>query len=170
MTKHLVYATINGALFLFFLQRAVPVWLLFLGFSIYYFYKAFAKETKTYSKSAPTEIVYGSLCNFALDGDESDKSLGLYIRLNGRPVFVDIKEDEFVVERRLMAMQLYQQQAVIEKRLIGFIEKHTEFRERFVSSMGLHAKKLDQVEVFWEPSGYSLLLLENDRYEFVLDR
>src|SRR5689334_5708660 len=91
--RYLIYAGVNAGLFAVFLGLRIPIWFLFLVLAIYYGYKAAKKERVFVSAVAPISPAYGQLGRYAVDGDPRDQSYGLYIELNGKPVFVDIRED-----------------------------------------------------------------------------
>jgi len=88
---------------------------------------------------------------------DSDDSFGLFLSLNNRLVFVDIREDEFLSERKAFASFIFQNKSVLETNLSSFIERHPEFSDRKLMYIGLHSKDLEQGEVFWEPDGYTIL-------------
>lgn len=102
-------------------------------------------------------VVYGSLGDYAVDGDGQDLSYGLYIDLGGDPVFIDIKKDTYVEERKTRAQMLFKRQEELKANLVRFIEENPEFKNSKIHAIGLHAKDIEQGEVFWLPNGYTLL-------------
>jgi hypothetical protein len=156
MNKNLLFFVINIFLFVLTLWKAIPIWFLFLFFSIFYFVKLIKKGTATIPmKKIDVTYSYGVLDNYADDGDEDDKNFGLFIELMKQPVFVDIKEDKYLDKRKKIALHL-------------FINSNPKFKESFISSIGLHSTDTDRAEVFWEPTGYTLLSLE--KLEFVVSK
>lgn len=97
---------------------------------------------------------YGQLGQYDLDGD---RLYGLFIRLSSRPVFVDIREDQWLEQRKEKATFLHQNTIELERSLESFLSSHPEFRARTMNSIGLHSKDLDRGEVFWDPTGTCLL-------------
>lgn len=88
---------------------------------------------------------------------DSTSSYGLFLSLCGNPVFVDIREDKFIDQRKEFARFLVKNAENLEQSLQGFIQTHPDYSSRRVDSIGLHAKVLDQGEVFWHPKGYTRL-------------
>ena len=102
--------------------------------------------------------VPGVLGNYAPDpADPSDECYGLYLVLSGRPVFVDIREDKYLEERKRKALELFTNSKDLEISLVQFVRENPEFVPRSVTYIGLLSKNLDQGEVFWDPTGYTLL-------------
>ena len=94
----------------------------------------------------------GVLGHYEID---STQSYGLFVSLGGAPVFVDIREDKLVDKRAEFAFFLAKNTDDLERNLHGFIQAHPEYSTRQIASIGLHAKTLDQGEVFWHPNGYT---------------
>jgi hypothetical protein len=104
--------------------------------------------------STDSEVRFGILDSYVVD---STKSFGLFIQLNGHTVFVDLREDKHLELRKARALQIFENQQRLGKSLIAFIEGNPEYRDRHVAYIGLHAKNMEQGEVFWDPEGYTLL-------------
>jgi hypothetical protein len=102
------------------------------------------------------EIVYGVLGTY-VSTPEDDECYGLYLRINQQPVFVDLREDTFLEERKFKAQQLFSHSEQLERSLEILLLDNPEFRSRKIACLGLHSKNTDQAEVFWEPTGYTLL-------------
>lgn len=169
MTKNITYIVINLFLFLFFLWKAVPVWFLFLLFTIYYFYKLIKRDSVAKPmKNIDATQSYGVLDSYAVDGDENDKNFGLYVELLKQPIFVDIKKDQHLDKRKKIALHLFSNNLILGKNLEIFIENNPTFKGRNINSIGLHSNDMDRAEVFWEPNGYTLLSL--DKLEFVVSK
>jgi len=96
----------------------------------------------------------GVLGHYVVD---STQVFGLFITLGVYKAFVDIKEDKFVEQRKIKALQLYENQRLLSESLTTFLQSHPDFRGRRIEYIGLHSKDLEQGEVFWDPSGYTLL-------------
>ena len=96
----------------------------------------------------------GVLETYLIDGDEC---FGLYIQLNEHRVFVDIKEDKYLDARKEKALNLFANQQLLANSLSLFVQANPIFATRQPATIGLHAKSLDQGEVFWNPTGYTLL-------------
>jgi len=77
--------------------------------------------------------------------------------LDGRPVFLDIREDDHLEQRKRRALELHQNQLRLEESLRRFVVANPKFQHSTVASIGLHADDLLQGEVFWDPDGYTLL-------------
>jgi hypothetical protein len=99
-------------------------------------------------------VPLGILDRYVVDSTES---LGLYIQLNEHRVFVDLREDKLIELRKARALQLYENQQILGKSLNAFIAANPDFRDRQVAYIGLHSKNMEQGEVFWDPTGYTLL-------------
>jgi hypothetical protein len=103
-------------------------------------------------------IVCGVLGNYAPDqNDLEDECYGLYVQIGQHSVFIDIREDKYLEQRKLKAMQLFENSKALETSLDTFVHANPAFESRSVSYIGLHSKNLDQGEVFWGPTGYTLL-------------
>jgi hypothetical protein len=138
------------------LYSDMSLWILFLLLALFYFAVDVLNVDK--SDSSSTDLVeefssheLGVLDHYTLD---STLSYGLFVSLRGKPVFVDIKEDRFLEKRKTFARFLSDSTSTLEKNLNDFIESHPEFSSRHIVYIGLHAKELDQGEIFWEPEGY----------------
>lgn len=152
--RYLIYAGVNAGLFAVFLGLRIPVWFLFLALAIYYGYKAVKKEHVFVSGVAPASPPYGQFGRYAVDGDQC---YGMYIKLSGKPVFIDIREDSQLEERKRRALTLYENAVALDESLKQFVLANSEFRPRQLTTIGLHSEDLEQGEVFWEPDGYTLL-------------
>lgn len=102
----------------------------------------------------PEDSPVGELGRFVVDGDNS---FGLFVKLGGDLVFVDIREDENLEERKARARTLATNVTALEKSLAAFRTRNTEFADRRIVYIGLHSRDNEQGEVFWEPIGYTLL-------------
>ena len=96
----------------------------------------------------------GVLGHYAIEGTQC---FGLFIRLDNYKAFVDIKKDKFFEQRKTKALDLYENQQLLSGSLVAFLESSPDFRSRRVAYIGLHSKNLGQGEVFWDPTGYTLL-------------
>jgi len=135
----------------------MPLWILFLLLALFYFAVDVLNVDK--SNSSSTDLVeefssyeLGVLDRYTLD---STDVYGLFVSLKSKPVFVDIREDRFLEKRKAFARFLSDSTSALEKNLNDFIETHPEFSTRHIVYIGLHAKEIDQGEVFWEPEGYT---------------
>jgi hypothetical protein len=157
-SKNLIYAAICAALFGLFLSLATPIWILFLFLAAYYGYKAFAKP-RVLNRPVPevSQVPYGELGTYDIHGNPDDKGYGFYIRLNGEPVFVDLRQDTHLEERTSRALWLHGNSAALEANLNRFVSAHPEFEHRDLKCIGLHSDDLERAEVFWEPEGHTLL-------------
>ena len=135
----------------------IAVWFLFLCLATYYGYRGFKKERPIVRPANPVPPVYGQLGTYDVDGDPNDPNYGMYIQLNGTAVFVDIRKDRHLEERKRRAFELLENRAALENNLNQFIASNPEFRNREVKSIGLHSDELDRAEVLWDPDGYTLL-------------
>lgn len=79
------------------------------------------------------------------------------MQLLGWTVFIGVKEDKFMEERKSYALYLWENRHALEESLTQFVVNNPKFRNRTVGIIGLHSKSLDQGEVFWDPDGYTLL-------------
>jgi len=108
--------------------------------------------------NAATGTVYGMLGNYVPDSNDSDdECYGLYLHLGKLSVFVDIREDKYLEQRKLKALQLFENCKLLQMSLDNFLLLNPVFKSRTLVYIGLHSKNLDQGEVFWEPTGYTLL-------------
>lgn len=108
-------------------------------------------EEKPMNEGAPT---YGVLGNYVVD---ETPSFGLFISLNKQPVFVDIRSDNLLELRKSRAKYLYEHQEQLTEELIKFVDDNPSFASRSLQTIGLHAKDVEQAEVFWYPDGHTSL-------------
>jgi hypothetical protein len=146
-----------------FLKLAIPIWLLFIILAIYYATKAARKHAPPQVRPLGASVNYAVFGAYAVDGDPSDLSYGMYIQLDGRPVFLDIREDQYLEQRKIRAIALNQNKDRLEESLHRFVAANPGFQNSLIASIGLHADDLEQGEVFWNPDGYTLL----KGYDFV---
>jgi len=143
----------------------IPIWILFVFFALYFGYRA-VKPLRPQS-ILPATIVpeaFGVIGSYALDGDMKDLSLGMFIHLQGRPVFISIREDEHLEARKQTAQKLHKESEKLEANLKQFLLKNPIYADRTLSSIGLHSDDLERSEVFWNPDGYTLM----KGFEFVV--
>ncbi len=88
---------------------------------------------------------------------DSTESYGLFMTINGKAVFVDIREDSLIKEREKQALSLFQNVEKIEKSFNDFLSSNSAYQSKELVYIGLHSSKLDEGEVFWEPDGYTKL-------------
>jgi len=164
---------IRSALFFAIFLVLLPFWkytlacLAFLMLSVFYFgvdvYSIDKRKTQKESVTENYSGPHGILGDYII---ESTKSYGLFIELLGAPVFIDIKQDKFLEQRKQRAIHLFENQKKLEINLVKFINQNAEFKTKKIDSIGLHyIKNLERGEVFWDPDGYTLLY----GLEFVLE-
>ena len=124
----------------------------YTGIDLFGMDKKKSTDKNTMKKLSTQEL--GVLGNYIVD---SDDSYGLFLSINGSPVFVDIREDELLEERKKFAEYLYANTDILEKNLNSFLAKNPDYSTKELTYIGLHSEELDQAEVFWEPDGYSKL-------------
>lgn len=154
MNRTVVYVALNSSAFGVLLYFKQPLAALFLLLAVFSGLQTLSRAGKP--KLAPLAVSLGTIGHYDVDED-GEKSLGLYIQLLGKSVFVDVKDDSLVQERTKRACFLFANTAALERGLKAFLENNPSFRNRSIDSIGLHAENLEQGEVFWEPSGYTLL-------------
>lgn len=155
LNKNLLIAVAAALLCMFFFQQETAVWVLFFGISLYHFYLLIGRKYRSTKALANMESIrYGELGEYVVDGDES---YGLYLRLCGWDVSVDIRKDELLEARKDRACALFANSALLERSAQEFIEATPRFKDSRIASIGLHAPDIEQCEVFWEPDGYTLL-------------
>lgn len=96
--------------------------------------------------------------------DETDW-YGLFITLNNKKIFIDIKEDEFIDDRLEYAKLLLANKSTLEKSLLKFYSHNLKFKNKNIDGIGLYSKKMKQGEVSWDFEGYTLL----KEYDFLND-
>jgi hypothetical protein len=149
-----------------FLNSDTLLWWPFLILAAFFFAKDVIRAgvRKQAKPSAWTDFSgpYGVLGEYHVDGDDC---YGLYISLLGRNVFVDIRKDELLKQREQYAVEIFNHQKILEQELEKFISASPAYESRFILYVGLHSAEPGRGEVFWEPSGYTLL----KGYAFVLE-
>jgi hypothetical protein len=99
-------------------------------------------------------IAYGRVGEYVVD---STPSFGLFIELQKEPVFIAIKKDRFVEERKARAEYLFQHQSELNDNLSQFLSENPDYRSKRLMYIGLHSDSLEQGELFWSPAGYTIL-------------
>lgn len=89
--------------------------------------------------------------------EDGEIGYGLYVGLEGRPVFVDIRRDANIEARKMFALALWQNSEALAESLSTFKSRNKEYIARNVLTIGIHADDAEQGEVFWEPDGYTQL-------------
>src|SRR5689334_12230582 len=103
-------------------------------------------------------VTLGALGVYAPDpADPSDECYGLYLLIGEQPVFVDIREDTYREQRKLKALDLFAHSKELDASLKQFVRANPTFASRSVGYIGLHSNNLEQGEVFWDPTGYTVL-------------
>jgi len=157
-TKNVIGASVCALLFAVFLWLKIPIWFLFLFGTLYYTYQALFRRTgMTRTLLTGGSVPLGVLGVYPMRDDSSDQAYGMYIELRGVPVFVSLREDKLVEERRRRALALNENRTTLEKNLDRFVADRPGFRERRVRYIGLHAPDLERGEVFWDPDGHTSL-------------
>lgn len=158
MKKNAVFALLFLVLAGGAIALKVQIWVLFLPLAVYNLYRIFRPLKPPVARPVPpNSVAYGVLGEYDIEDDGELDSYGLYIRLRGGPVFVDIKEDRYVETRKQKALALYESSAIVEQNLERFISENPAFQSRIPMTIGLHSKDLDRAEVFWDPDGYTLM-------------
>ena len=100
----------------------------------------------------------GVLGTYAPDpADPSDRCYGLYLRIGSQLAFVHIRDDTLLEQRKLKAISLFNHSEDLAISLAQFLNDNPDFGTRSLAYIGLHAKNLEQGEVFWNPNGYTIL-------------
>jgi len=140
------------------------LWIPLACFAIWFFAKDVLKVksglTSTTMEKGGWEVSRAFDGNVGVLGEyeiDSTLSYGLFLVLRGQPVFVDIKKDKLLEERKKQALHLVEKSEVLDGELLLFVTEHPEFLTRRVVYIGLHSKEAGRAEVFWEPDGYTLL-------------
>lgn len=146
------------SILIFFLSNSLA-WLPFVMLSVFlvsievfHADRSISSDANSIPSSPIPEI--GALGDYTVGGA---KSYGLFLVLNDHPVFVDIRKDRFIDDREKFALMLFENKKVLEDRLRKFVMAFPEYRTRRLAYVGLHSKKLNEGELFWEPDGYSKL-------------
>jgi len=133
-----------------------PSVVLFFSISVYHIYRIFRKDPARTPHSRIVDRPLGVLDTYEIDGEES---YGLFLRLPSQQglVFIDIRTDSLLEERKSHALHLFRASSELSEGLVEFRALHPEYADRDVGSIGLHARVLEQGEVFWDPEGYTVL-------------
>jgi hypothetical protein len=130
--KNLLYAAVCVLLFVVSLYFSIPIWFLFLVLAIYFAYRRFIETGPTRSSKGSSFVpnAFGVIGTYDVDGDRNDPSYGMYIELQGHPVFIDIREDEHLEKRRARALALNESKTALESSLANFISSNPEYARR----------------------------------------
>jgi hypothetical protein len=137
---------------LFLFVRRLPAFLLTSTIAAYYITRILRRKPTRPEPPMNASIVLGKLGPYP-----AEDGYGLYIRLQERIVFVDIREDDCLKERELYAAMLQEGSVELSRNLAAFQKSNPEFGVRTVNSIGIHSHEHQRGEVFWSPSGYTLL-------------
>lgn len=132
------------------------LWLAFLMLAIFYVFVTFKRIDKFTQVRVPhlSPEEFGLIGRYVVD---FEKSLGLFMKLNNKTIFIDIREDKFLEQRKNFALYLFEKRELLEKNLNEFLETNNEFTNKQIIYIGLHSKDSRQGEVFWAPEGYTVL-------------
>lgn len=125
---------------------------IFLAVDVFSFGKHTMKNT-----DLPEEFAgaYGALGHYVVDATDS---YGLFINLGDGAVFVDVKRDKFLELREQQALFLSQHTKELEINLAKFLDANPAYKPKRIAYIGLHAKTMEQGEIFWNPDGYTRLI------------
>jgi hypothetical protein len=158
-----VYAAVCLALAILSWQAGIAAWLPFGSFAIYNAYRALKPRPQSApppSLQFPEVAPLRELGRHTVDGEAC---VGLFLELGKERVFVDLREDELLEPRKAQALALAGNVGALEASLVRFLARNPEFKQRRMSYIGLHSPNIQQGEVFWEPTGYTILR----EFEFV---
>jgi hypothetical protein len=102
----------------------------------------------------PPDAPLGKLGRYVIDSTEM---FGLFVALENRRVFVDIREDEQLEARKARAAELLENVNSLEASLAKFRTSNPEYMDRTLGYICIHAKDTRRCEVFWDPQGHTLL-------------
>lgn len=146
------------AVLLFFFTESL-LWVAGLLLALFFFAVDVLNIDKSSSKVSTHSELYPAHQTSVLGHYEIDSTqcYGLFISLAGNSVFVDIREDKLIEKRKEFAKYLAQNTTALEASLNEFMQAQPGFSSRYIASIGLHSKVLDQGEVFWFPEGHTRL-------------
>lgn len=135
------------------------LWAPFLLLAVFFFAVDVLGISKARHKALDIEVErsgqgFGELGHYLVDSTES---LGLFFKLSGWTVFIDLREDDLVEKRKQRALFLYQNRVALEESLSDFIARNIDYRERRPTYIGIHGQSLERCDVFWEPDGHTTL-------------
>lgn len=140
----------------FFFYTNTQLWVLFLALSVFYGFIDFVKVKKELGTTLDNyNGAKGILDYYDVDGE---KCYGLYFDLAGESVFIDIKQDKLIEERKARALYIFENSRELDESLAHFLDSNVQYRSKKINSIGLHSDEISRGEVFWEPDGYTLLL------------
>ncbi|MEM8500313.1 MAG: hypothetical protein AAF542_20025 [Pseudomonadota bacterium] len=167
--RHAGWAFVHGTLAIVFFTKSMIVWFPFAVLCLHNIYKFFTISSDTSRMmnsedsipSGGNEVQLGVLDEYEVDGD---LCYGLYISIEEKSVFVDVKEDHKIDERKEIAMRLFHSQKELELEYRQFVSSHRDFENRTIDSIGLHSKDLSEAEVFWDPDGLTGLDINSKKF------
>ena len=129
-------------------------WMPFVVFSLFIALRDRGSSALTDEKNDITNAPIGDIGRYEVDGEIS---YGLFILIENKKVFVDIKADTLKEKREVLAINILHNCGLIEKNIIKFKTNNPEFKNDYVNSFGLFSSDLNRVEVFWDSGRYSLM-------------
>ena len=117
------------------------------------------KKTGNPNRNADTTmkpVPIGVLGYYDVD-DDGDLSYGLFILLDDKNIFIDIREDGLIVRREELARSFLKNCHTLEKNLIEFRSKNILFKNDSIYSFGIHSADLSITEVFWDSGKYTTM-------------
>ena len=157
MTRSVLWACLWSTLAYFSWKYGAAAWVPCLGLAGYNLYRAFRPRLVPAGAEVPLfrdNMPLGELKRYVVDGTES---LGLFLELANERVFVDIREDAHVEDRKAQALRLFRSTRELESSLSEFRTAYPEFAGRRLTYIGLHAPPAEDCAVFWAPSGHTAL-------------
>jgi len=141
------------------LYTSQPVWMLFAVLAAHQIYRLIRSPAAADSERRDaTTTVTGMLDRYQVDGPDDELAYGLFVKVRGRAVFVDLREDYMIDKRIEQAKKLHESTQALDASLDAFLVRNPEFVRRSLASIGLHATNVEQGEVFWDPEGHTLLI------------
>jgi hypothetical protein len=143
-----------------FVMEETLAWLGFAIMSIFFVMTDIFRVGQNEINNFSMEIEYtlhsaGLLGEYVLDSTES---YGLFMKLIDMPIFVDIRVDKFIEQRKRHAIFLFENRGMLEDNLREFLDKNPSYHDKKIEYICIHSKKIDQCNVLWIPDGHTALV------------
>lgn len=160
INKYLIYLILSLFLLAICITLGSKLYALFIFSSVFFLFSWLSyvgqKNTEEIRFDA-SQCPVGKLGVYELD--MGDECFGLYLELFDHKVFMDLKEDSLLEERKKISLSLCSQSAKLEHLITKNNQQLLVNKEYKIHSLALHSENLNQLEIFWGGGEYTTLTI-----------
>jgi len=135
-------------------------WVPFILLAVFIFVREFFLIKRRVNDSSSASKVHveappvGVLGHYKVD---NEIAYGLFMLLEDKNIFIDIREDPLIIQREEVARSLFENSNILEQNLAEFRSRNNLFKTDSIESFGVHSIDLNIVEVFWSSERYTTM-------------